>query len=115
MGDDRRHAVRQCSTFELDRLAWVERRLPVIGVLASALIAALVVHVWRTQRHRPLLVRDATIAGVLLAFATAVGVLMPSPDNGIIMPALSMAAAAALWVVLVAVAMRASRGLPSTD
>jgi len=79
------------------------------GVLASVLIIILVVQVWRTQRHRPFLVRDASIAGVLLAFATAVGVLMPTPDNGIIMPALSMAASAALWAVLVAVAMRTCR------
>jgi len=35
-GEDRRHTVRQFATFELDRLAWVERRLPFIGVLAGA-------------------------------------------------------------------------------
>lgn len=35
-GEDRRSTVRQFATFELDRLAWVERRLPFIGVLASA-------------------------------------------------------------------------------
>ncbi|MBT8037439.1 MAG: MotA/TolQ/ExbB proton channel family protein [Verrucomicrobiae bacterium] len=35
-GDDRRQIVRQFATFELDRLAWVERRLPFIGVLAAA-------------------------------------------------------------------------------
>jgi biopolymer transport protein ExbB len=35
-GEDRRHTVRQFAAFELDRLAWVERRLPFIGVLAGA-------------------------------------------------------------------------------
>ncbi len=80
-----------------------------VGVLASVLIAILVVQVWRTQRRRPLLVRDATIAGVLLVFATAVGAFMPAPDNGIIMPALSMASAAALWAMLVVIVMRAGR------
>lgn len=35
-GADRRHTVRQFAAFELDRLAWVERRLPFIGVLAGA-------------------------------------------------------------------------------
>ena len=35
-GEDKRGAIRQFATFELDRLAWVERRLPFIGVLASA-------------------------------------------------------------------------------
>lgn len=33
---DRRQTVRQFATYELDRLAWVERRLPFIGVLAGA-------------------------------------------------------------------------------
>lgn len=33
---DRRMVVRKVATFELDRLAWVERRLPFIGVLAGA-------------------------------------------------------------------------------
>ena len=35
-GEDRRGTVRQFAVFELDRLAWVERRLPFIGVLAGA-------------------------------------------------------------------------------
>ena len=35
-GEDRRSTVRQFAVFELDRLAWVERRLPFIGVLAGA-------------------------------------------------------------------------------
>jgi len=79
------------------------------------LIAALVVQAWKSQRHNPLLVRDATIAGVLLAIATAIGVLTPTPDNGIVMPALSMATAAALWAVLVAVVMRSGREISGGD
>jgi biopolymer transport protein ExbB len=35
-GHDPRHIARQFTTFGLDRLAWVERRLPFIGVLAGA-------------------------------------------------------------------------------
>jgi len=35
-GEDRRGTVRQFAVFGLDRLAWVERRLPFIGVLAGA-------------------------------------------------------------------------------
>jgi len=93
-----------------DLFGWLYLLRFAIGVLATALIVILVAQAWRTQRHRPLLVRDATIAGVLLALATAVGVLTPTPDNGIIMPALSMASAAALWAILVAIVMRASRG-----
>jgi len=73
------------------------------------------VQAWKSQRHNPLLVRDATIAGVLLAIATAIGVLTPTPDNGIVMPALSMATAAALWAVLVAVVMRGGREISGGD
>ena len=93
-----------------DLYGWMYLARFALGVLASGLIVALVVQAWRSQRHNPLLVRDATIAGVLLAIATAIGALMPTPDNGIVMPALSMATAAALWAVLVAVVMRSTMG-----
>ena len=86
-----------------------------LGALASVLIVVLVVQVWRTQRHRPLLVRDTTIAGVLLVIGTVVGALMPTPDNGILMPVMSMATAAALWAVLVAVVMRCGRDNSGED
>jgi len=92
-----------------DLYGWMYLARFALGVLASVLIAALVVQAWKSQRHNPLLVRDATIAGVLLAIATAIGVLMPTPDNGIVMPALSMATAAALWAVLVAAVLRSGR------
>lgn len=35
-GGNERSTIRQFAVFELDRLAWVERRLPFIGVLAGA-------------------------------------------------------------------------------
>jgi heme A synthase len=92
-----------------DLYGWLYLLRYAFGVLASGLIVVLVVRVWRTQPHRPLLVRDTTIAGVLLVIATIVGALMPTPDNGIVMPAASMAAAAALWAVLVAVVVRCGR------
>jgi len=92
-----------------DLFGWLYLLRFALGVVASVLIVVLVVQVWRTQRCQVLLVRDTTIAGILLVIATLVGALMPAPDNGILMPAMSMAAAAALWVVLVAVVMRAGR------
>lgn len=98
-----------------DLFGWLYLVRFAVGVLASALIVALVVEVWRTQRHQPLLVRNTIIAGVLLTIATTVGALMPTPDQGILMPALSMAAAAALWSVLVAVVMHAGRSIPEQD
>jgi len=79
------------------------------GVLASVLIVVLFVRIWRNRRRHPALARDATIAVVLLVIATAVGALMPAPDKGVLMPALSMASAAALWAVLVAIVTRCGR------
>ena len=98
-----------------DLYGWMYLARFALGVLASVLIAALVVQAWKSQQHNPLLVRDATIAGVLLVIATAIGVLMPTPDNGIVMPALSMATAAALWAVLVAVVLRSGREISGGD
>ena len=95
-----------------DLFGWLYLLRYGLGVMASVLIAVLVVSIWRTQRHRPLLVRDSTIAVALLVLATIVGVIMPTPDNGILMPAVSMAAAAALWAVLVAVVLRCGRCNP---
>jgi heme A synthase len=92
-----------------DLFGWLYLLRFALGVLASVLIAVLVVQVWRTRRRQVLLVRDTTIAGILLVIATLVGALMPSPDNGILMPAMSMAVAVALWAVLVAVVMRSGR------
>ena len=92
-----------------DLFGWLYLLRFALGVLASVLIAILVVEVWRTRRYEVLLVRDTTVAGILLVIATLVGALMPSPDNGILMPAISMAVAAAMWVVLVAVVMRSGR------
>jgi heme A synthase len=92
-----------------DLFGWMYLARFALGVLASVLIAVLVVQAWKTQPKNPRLVRDATIAGVLLAIATAIGLLMPTPDYGIVMPALSMATAAALWAVLVAIVMRGGR------
>lgn len=98
-----------------DLFGWLYLARFALGLLASVLIVVLVVQAWKSQRHNPLLVRDTTIAGVLLAIATAIGVLMPTPDNGIVMPALSMATAAALWAVLVAVVMRSGRNISTGD
>jgi heme A synthase len=92
-----------------DVFGWLYLARFALGVFASALIAALVIQAWRTQRHLPRLVRDSTIVGALLVVGTAIGALIPTPDNGVLMPALSMATAAALWAGLVALVMRAGR------
>ena len=86
-----------------------------LGVLASALIVALVVQAWRTRRHRRSVVRGTAVVGALLVAGTVIGALMPTPDNGIVMPALSMAAAAALWASLVALVLLAGRQAPDRE
>lgn len=98
-----------------DLFGWLYLARFAVGVVASGLIVVLVVQAWRTQRGRPSLVRNATIAGVLLVIGTIVGALMPTPDHGIIMPALSMATAASLWAVLVAVVAQCRRGDLKTE
>ena len=98
-----------------DLYGWLYLLRFAFGVLASVLIVVLIVQAWRTRRHHPLLARDTSIAGVLLAIATLVGALMPTPDNGILMPAMSMGAAAALWAALIAVVMRCGRAISGED
>ena len=98
-----------------DVFGWLYLARFAVGALASALIVALVVQAWRTQLHRPRLVRNTTIVGALLAVGIVVGALMPTPDNGIVMPALSMATAAALWASLVALVLLAGRQAPDRE
>jgi len=52
--EDKRSVTRKFAIFELDRLAWVERRLPFIGVLAGA---------------APLAGLLGTVSGMLVTFA----------------------------------------------
>ena len=98
-----------------DLFGWLYLARFALGVLASALIVALVVQAWRTRRDRPSVVRGTAVVGALLAAGTAIGALMPTPDNGIVMPALSMATAAALWASLVALVLRAGRQAPDRE
>jgi len=53
-GQGRRAIIGRFTTFELDRLAWVERRIPFIGVLAGA---------------APLAGLLGTVSGMLVTFA----------------------------------------------
>lgn len=54
VGEGKRSLTRKFAIFELDRLAWVERRLPFIGVLAGA---------------APLAGLLGTVSGMLVTFA----------------------------------------------
>lgn len=92
-----------------DMFGWLYLTRFGLGLLASILIVTLFVRAWTTQRNHHRLVRDTTVAAILLVVATAIGLLMPTPDNGILMPAASMATATALWAVLVAVVLECGR------
>lgn len=75
------------------------------GVVASLLVLALVVAVVRARRGT--LAGPAVAAAVLVVAGQVVGALMPTPDRGVFMPLASMAVAAALWAVVVAITVRA--------
>jgi len=65
---DRRQTTRQFAAFELDRLAWVERRLPFIGVLAGA---------------APLAGLLGTVSGMLVTFSGLAASSAASPVDKI--------------------------------
>ena len=79
-----------------------------LAALAAALVAATVFQAWRTQRDRPVLRRHASIAAVLLMAACVAGALMPSPDQGLVVPLITMITASSLWASLVAVWARSA-------
>ena len=89
-----------------DLFGWLYLVRFAAGVVASALVVALVVQAVRHRRST--LAAPATAAGCLLTAGIAVGALMPSPDRGVFMPLASMAVAAALWSVVVAIAVRSA-------
>ena len=70
-GMSRRHIEREFAAFELDEMAWVERRLPFLGILVGA---------------APLLGLLGTVAGMLVTFggmAMASGAPLDTVSTGI--------------------------------
>ncbi|HEX5809624.1 MAG TPA: hypothetical protein VFY25_13240, partial [Anaerolineales bacterium] len=68
---------------------------------AVILIAAVVMMAWRTQQGQPGIQRAASLAGVLLLAEAIIGILMLTGGFAPLMLAAYVAAAAALWVMLV--------------
>jgi len=79
-----------------------------LAVVAAALVLLTVVQAWRTQGDRPRLRRHAAIAGTLLVTACVAGALMPSPDQGFVVPLITMLCAGSLWASLVALWARST-------
>ena len=89
-----------------DQLYWARFGL---GLVASGLITALLIVTWKNRQLRRGPYRKATAAFLLMVAGTIIGWLMPTPDRGVLMPAASMATAAALWAVLVAMTIEIGR------
>jgi heme A synthase len=98
---------------DYDLPGWPQAARLLGATLASVLILALVVNVWRTQRGRAALRGVATAAGVLLLVEILAGVQLLAVGFTILPLAVSVAAAAALWGLLAAlVVLSGSRIAP---
>jgi len=91
-----------------DLFDWLQLGRLGLAAAASLLVLALVIQAWRTQRSRPVLVRNTTVVGILLLAATVIAALMPAPDAGVLVPVASLAVTEGLWAVLVAVVARSA-------
>ena len=87
---------------DYDLPGWPQAARLFMAALAGVLIVALVVDAWRTQRRRTAYRIVATAAGVLLLVEIIAGVLMLAAGFSIAPLAVSVAAAAVLWALLVA-------------
>lgn len=80
-----------------------------LAMIATLMIVALVIRIRARDDDDRRLRRLADTAGVLVVTATVVAALIPTPDSGVMMPALNMALATALWAVLAALSLEAGR------
>jgi cytochrome c oxidase assembly protein subunit 15 len=98
---------------DYDLPGWPQAARLLVTVVASVLIAALVVGAWRTPRRRLAFRGVATAAGALLLVGILAGALMLAAGFTILLLAISVAAAAALWGLLAAlVVLSGSRVAP---
>ena len=84
-----------------DVQGWLLLARRLIAGGAVILIAAAVVMAWRTQQGQPGIKRAASLAGVLLLAEAVIGILMLTGGFAPFLLAAYVAAAAALWVLLV--------------
>jgi cytochrome c oxidase assembly protein subunit 15 len=91
----------------MDSPGWpqVVRRL--LASLAGLLIIAVVVQAWRTQRRHKGILVVATAIGLLFLVEMALGALMLAVDVTFYLLVIYVAAAAALWAMLVVLALLA--------
>ncbi len=93
--------------FSADVGGWPALARRLAAVVATVLIAALVVEAWRSERRRPAIPVVATLVALLLVFEATLAALLPSLGFPMLLRASYVAPAAALWVLLAAVAVLA--------
>ncbi len=99
--------------FPVDLRDWLRLARRLIAGAASLMIVALVVQAWRTQRERAPVLRAATAVGVVFLVEMLVGALMLTWGFAISLLVIYVAAAAALWALLVVLAVLSSLAYPA--
>jgi heme A synthase len=89
---------------------WYHLARQLLGAGASILVIAVVVGAWRRQGA---IRRTALVVGGLFAIEIAVGALVLMVGPAVLLQVIRVAAAAALWALLVLLTVLA--GLPSPD
>jgi heme A synthase len=90
-----------------DLRGWLQAVRWLFSLGAGLLVVALVVQAWRTQRRHPAIRRAATATGLVLLAETLLGALLPLAEFAIPLLVAYVALAAALWALLVVVAVQA--------
>ncbi len=98
--------------FPVDLRDWLRLARRLIAGAASLMIVALVVQAWRTQRERVTVLRAATAVGVVFLVEMLVGALMLTWGFAISLLVIYVAAAA-LWALLVVLAVLSSLAYPA--
>jgi cytochrome c oxidase assembly protein subunit 15 len=83
----------------------------VLGGVAAVLIAALVIHAWRTRRGHAAILGAATGAGLLVLAEATVGLVMHALGFNMLLGGMYVAAAVGIWGLLVVTTILAA--LPS--
>ena len=97
----------------MDLPGWPQAVRRLLAVMASLLIVVAVVQAWRTQRRHKGLQFVATVVGFLFLVEITLGALMLVVDVTIFMLVIYVATAAALWAMMVVLAVMA--GLASAS
>jgi cytochrome c oxidase assembly protein subunit 15 len=91
----------------VDLHGWLQMARGLIAGVATILVVAVVVQAWRTQRRQAAILHAATVVGVLFLAETMVGALMLTRGFTVFLLVIYVATAAALWALLVVLAVLA--------